>query len=555
MSTPVSASDPGSGALPDSVPADVLGVSLVERLFGRAGDQRPAYTHQDHLAGVEDTVTWAELVTRAGVVAAHLRRAAEPGDRIAIVAAQEIAYPVAFFGVLAAGMTAVPLMDPASRGLGRRLAGILEDCSASLVLTSRRVADRVREFVPAERLVVADELSGPPAEPVLPAPEAPAYLQYTSGSTRDPAGVVIPHRAVAAACWQASVAYAVGPDTTCAGWIPFFHDMGLVQLLCLPAFAGCRSVFMAPLEFVHRPQRWLRQLADYPDVFTAAPNFAFDLAAVEPPPDGLDLSRVRVALNGSEPVRPETVARFQEVFGPLGFRREAHRPSYGLAEATVYVTSAGEEGPVSAVFDRAKLAAGEAVETEGGQELVSVGRPVGQQVRTVADGRVVPDGTVGEVWVHGPHLGTGYWAREDDTFDAHLEGHGGWLRTGDLGVWHRGELYLTGRLKDVIVVDGRNYHPHDLEVTAEQAHPAVRRGRVAAFGVTGEAGEGAAVAAEWTGEANPTEVRRAVLRAVSGEYGLTLRDVRLVDPGALPRTSSGKVARAAARARYGDARG
>ncbi|PFG50920.1 acyl-CoA synthetase (AMP-forming)/AMP-acid ligase II [Amycolatopsis sulphurea] len=537
------------------MPDDVLRVSLVERLFARADDERPAYTHQDHLAAIEDTVSWAELVHRAGVVAAHLRAAARPGDRIAIVAAQEIAYPVAFFGVLAAGMTAVPLMDPAGSGLGRRLAVILDDCAATLVLTSRRAVDRVRGFVPADRLVIVDELTGAPAEPVRPGPEDPAYLQYTSGSTRDPAGVVIPHRAVAAACWQASLAYEVGPETTCAGWIPFFHDMGLIQLLCLPAFAGCRSVFMAPLEFVHRPQRWLRQLAGYPEVFTAAPNFAFDLAAAEPLPEGLDLSGVRVALNGSEPVRPSTVARFQEVFGPLGFRREAHRPSYGLAEATVYVTSAGPEGPVSATFDRAKLAAGKAVETEGGQEIVSVGRPIGQRVRTVAEGRVLPDGVVGEVWVHGPHVGTGYWARADDTFDAWLEGHGGWLRTGDLGVWHRGELYLTGRLKDLIVVDGRNYHPQDLEATAEQAHPALRRGRVAAFAVTGEAGEGAVVAAEWTGEADPVAVRRAILRAVSAEYGLTLRAVRLVERGGLPRTSSGKVARAAARARYGGGRG
>ncbi|MDT8911258.1 fatty acyl-AMP ligase [Amycolatopsis sp. PS_44_ISF1] len=540
---------------PVSVPEDVLGVSLVELLFSRSDDHRPAFTHQDHTAGVDETLTWAELVARVAVVAARLREVAAPGDRVAVIAAQELAYPVAFFGVLAAGMTAVPLMDPAGAGLGRRLAGTLADCSASLVLTSRRAVDRVRPIAASQRLLVVDELSGPPAEPVRPDPEAPAYLQYTSGSTRDPAGVVIPHRALAAACWQACLAYSVGPGTTCAGWIPFFHDMGLVQLLCVPVYAGCHSVFMSPVEFVHRPERWLRQLSDHPDVFTAAPNFAFDLAAAAPPPADLDLSGVRIALNGSEPVRPATVERFQEVFGPLGFRREAHRPSYGLAEATVYVTSAGPEGPTSAVFDREALAAGQAVVVEGGQELVSVGHPVGQRVRVVRDGEVAPDGAVGEVWVHGPHVGSGYWGREDDTFDASLEGHGGWLRTGDLGVWHDGRLFLTGRLKDLIVVDGRNYHPQDLELTAEQAHPAVRRGRVAAFGVTGGEGEGAVVAAEWTGDADETEVRRAVLRAVSREYGLTLRRVTLAAPGSLPRTSSGKVARSAARARYGDGRG
>ena len=544
-------------AAPVSVPDEVLRASIVERLFSRAADERPVFTHQDHAAGAEETLTWAELVSRVGVVSARLRELAEPGDRVAVVAAQELAYPVAFFGVLAAGMVAVPLMDPASRALGERLTGILADCAAAVVLTSRRSVRRVREFVPDGQVVVVEELSGPGAEPAAVLPESAAYLQYTSGSTRDPAGVVIPHRAVVASCWQASLAYDVGESTTCAGWIPFFHDMGLIQLLCVPVYAGCRSVFMAPLEFVRRPERWLRQMSDYPDVFTAAPNFAFDLAAEAAPPDGLDLSGVRTALNGSEQVRPGTIARFQEAFGQYGFRREAHRPSYGLAEATVYVASAGPEGPTITTFDREALAAGTAVEAVRGQELVSVGRAVGQLLRVVREGRSVTDGTVGEVWVHGPHVGTGYWSRADDTFGAWLEGHGGWLRTGDLGVLHEDQLYLTGRLKDLIVVDGRNFYAHDLEATVERAHPAVRRGRVAAFGVADDRGEGAVVVTEWAPdlEADGTRVRRAVLRAVSLEYGLTLRAVQLVSPGALPRTSSGKVARSAARTRYGDGRG
>jgi acyl-CoA synthetase (AMP-forming)/AMP-acid ligase II len=548
-----------------NVPEEVLRTSIVECLFARAADDRPLFTHQDHAAGAEHTVTWAEFAARVRVVAGELRRVAEPGERVAILAGQDLNYPLAFFAALAAGLVAVPLMAPSSRSQRARLTGVLADCGARVWLTSSVAAERVREAGDHDHLVVVDEVTGPGADPVPVGPETPAYLQYTSGSTREPAGAVIPHRAIAAACWQGSRAYAVDEGTTCAGWIPFFHDMGLIQLLCLPVFAGGRSVFMAPAEFVHRPQRWLRQLHDYPAVFTAAPNFAFDLAAdaAAEAGDDLDLSGVRVALNGSEPVRPRTVERFRAVFGPRGFRPEAHRPSYGLAEATVYVASAGPEGPRGAVFDRDALAQGRAVEVTDGQELVSVGRPVGQLVRIVRDGLARPDGEVGEIWLHGPNVATGYWGRGDSAaFDATLDGLRGWLRTGDLGVVHRGDLYITGRIKDLIVVDGRNFHPQDIEAAAGEAHPAVRRDRVAAFSVTDAAGEGAAVVAEWARDADGSDVKadvkevtRAVLRAVSREHDLTLRSVRLVPSGGLPRTSSGKVARSAAKARYGESRG
>ncbi|MEU4521891.1 fatty acyl-AMP ligase [Amycolatopsis sp. NPDC024027] len=540
---------------PATVPEAVLRTSIVACLFARADDDRPLFTHQDHVRGVEHTLTWAEFAARVRVVAGELRRVAGPGERVAILAGQDLAYPLAFFGALAAGLIAVPLMAPSSPAQAGRLAGVLADSGARVWLTSSAAAPGLPAH---ESVVVVDELTGPGADPVPVPPDSPAYLQYTSGSTREPAGAVIPHRAIVAACWQGSLAYAVDEGTTCAGWIPFFHDMGLIQLLCLPVFSGGRSVFMAPAEFVHRPARWLRQLAGYPAVFTAAPNFAYDLAAEAGAGEDLDLSDVRVALNGSEPVRPRTIERFHEVFGPRGFRREAHRPSYGLAEATVYVASAGEEGPRGAVFDREALAQGRAVETDGGQELVSVGRPVGQLVRIVRDGREQPEGLVGEIWVHGPNVAAGYWGRGDATaFGAELDGLAGWLRTGDLGVVHRGDLYVTGRLKDLIVIDGRNFHPQDIEAAAAEAHPAIRRDRVAAFGVSDSGGEGAVVVAERArgADADDREVTRAVLRAVSREHGLTLRAVRLVPSGGLPRTSSGKVARSAAKARYGGDRG
>ncbi|MTD59474.1 fatty acyl-AMP ligase [Amycolatopsis pithecellobii] len=540
------------------VPEEVLRTPLLSLLFARAADERPAFTFED-AAGAEHTLTWGEFTHRVRVVARRLGELAAPGDRVAIVAPQDLSYPVAFFGALAAGLVAVPLFDPVGRSHRGRLVSALADSGATIWLTSAKARDRVRELGEPEHLLVVDEIDGDGSDPVPVEPDAAAYLQYTSGSTREPAGAIITHRALAASCWQVATAYDVDESVTCAGWIPFFHDMGLIQLMCIPVFTGARSAFMAPAEFVRRPERWLRQLSGYPNVFTAAPNFAYDLAVEAASRDGLDLSGVRVALNGSEPVRPRTVEEFQKAFGPYGFRREACRPSYGLAEATVYVASAGPEGPTITAFDRTALSHGQAVEVgpefADRQELVSVGRPVGQLVRIVHNGQIRPEGVMGEIWVYGPHVAAGYWRREDDAFDGRLDGLDGWLRTGDLGVFHRGELYITGRIKDLIVIDGRNHYPQDIEATAAQAHPAIRRDRVAAFGVNDARGEGVVVVAERLrdAEAVPKDVSRAILRAVGREHEIAVRSVQLVEPGALPRTSSGKVARSATKERYAPA--
>jgi acyl-CoA synthetase (AMP-forming)/AMP-acid ligase II len=560
------------------VPDEVLSSSLVDRLVTRASSDRPAFTYLDYPPGdevVERTLTWAGLVQRVRSVAQRLRELAVPGSRVAIVAPQDLSYPIAFLSVLYAGLVAVPLFDPVIRAHRARLVAALTDCTPDIWLTSTRTLARVEEFAgkstfPPAHVVAVEGIEGSGVGPAEIGVDDPAYLQYTSGSTREPAGAVITHRALSASCWQVSQAYTVDDAVTCAGWIPFFHDMGLIQLLCLPVFTGARSVFMAPVEFVRRPERWLRQLSEYPNVFTAAPNFAFDLAAETVPPplrDGLDLSGVRVALNGSEPVRPETIAAFDAAFGPCGFKPEAHRPSYGLAEATVYVASAGSEGPTITGFDRAALSTGQAVEVSPDsadrQELVSVGRPLGQSVHIVDQHsrQIQPDGTMGEIWVHGPHVAAGYWNRSDDSFDARISGAGvppeGWLRTGDLGVVHRGRLYVTGRIKDLVIIDGRNHYPEDIEATVARAHPAIRPDRIAAFAIPAAEGEGVVVVAERARDTDgdPEEVARAVRRAVSQEHDVALRAFHLVPVGAVPRTSSGKVSRSAARARYGDGHG
>ncbi|QFU91888.1 fatty acyl-AMP ligase [Amycolatopsis sp. YIM 10] len=564
--------------MPDQHPAFSRLELVSASLAARAGDNGPAFTFIDYLdapEGTEHTLSWAELDRRARAVAARLTEVSAPGERVALLCPQNLDYVTGFFGALYAGMVAVPLFAPEVSSHAARLVGALADCDPEVWLTSESATPGLRELLdrhPVPRpkqLLAVDSLPEQDFEPVRVSAEQPAYLQYTSGSTRKPAGAVITHRALAANVRQVRAAFGVDENSTCAGWLPLFHDMGLVNLVALPAGAGCRSVFTTPFAFIRKPARWLRMISAYPGVITAAPNFAFDYAARSAGEDlaGLDLSRVEVMINGSEPIRPETVDAFLAATGPLGFRATAHRPSYGLAEATVLVsTTVTGEVPKTTTFDRTRLGPGERTAVVPGDDdraapLVSVGHAVGQALRIVVDGREVPDGVVGEIWLHGPNLAAGYWRQADrsaEAFDGYLiEGApaAGWLRTGDLGVRHDGELYITGRLKDLIIVDGTNHYPQDIEVTVQQAHPAIRRDRLAAFAVERDGHEGPVVVAEHTTRVKLDDelrgdVGRQARAAVSRRHDLRLLDFVLVPPGTVTRTSSGKIARAAMRRRY-----
>jgi fatty acid CoA ligase FadD32 len=564
-----------------------LGVEpLVASLARRANLDRPAFTHIDYSverAGVPRTLRWPELYARVLAVAARVHEVAGPGDRVAVLCPQDLNYPVGFFGALAAGTIAVPLFAPEASSHAGRLVGALADCAATAWLTTEDALESVRALlddprIPRPAAVIAvdgvDLAAAAGFEPAAVELSAPAYLQYTSGSTRDPAGAVITHEAVVTNVLQGSAAFGLDEDSTSVGWLPFFHDMGLMLMVCLPAVTGARSVFSTPFDFVAHPKRWLEALASHPNVVTAAPNFAFEyaierLSAADRAK--LDLSGVRVMMNGAEPIRATTVERFQECFGPCGLAADAHRPSYGLAEATVFVTTSAAAGPPRITsFSRAALMAGRAAAPSGDADpirLVSAGTPVGQHVCIVDPHDCVarPDGEVGEIWVRGRNIAIGYWGqaeRSAEVFDAHLVGGGdllpadGWLRTGDLGVRHEGELYITGRLKDVIIVDGKNHYPQDIEETVQQAHPAVRAGRVAAFGLpVEEGGEAIVVVLERArGEAaagvDAGEIARAVRRAVSQAHDLKLREVQVLEGSRVLRTSSGKIARTANRQRY-----
>ncbi|WP_367318915.1 fatty acyl-AMP ligase [Streptomyces sp. HUAS ZL42] len=552
------------------------------RHWAETAPDRRAFTFVDHPApqsrGVHRTLTWRRVDARVQALAARLAEEAEPGSRVALLCPQGMEYVTAFLAAPAAGLVAVPLYPPGLPGHDGRLSAVLADARPAVVVTTSRFLDEVRDFCAGTpvRIVVADRVPDAAAgdrPPVTPDETTIAYLQYTSGSTRTPAGVAITHANVVANARQALTAYgADAHPVTCVGWLPLYHDMGLVLSVAAPVVRGLLSVLMDPVAFLHEPVRWLRLLATHPRAVSAAPNFAYDYCAsavTDIQKADVRLDGVAALINGSEPVRPGTSDRFHAAFAAQGLAAETHCPSYGLAEATVFVSAARPGEPLRRfALDRDALAAGKALPARPDDPravlLAGCGTPAGQRVRIAdpASRALLSEGEIGEIWVQGPNVGRGYWNREQHTrrvFGARFadarETPGGWLRTGDLGTVLEGQLIVTGRLKDLIVVDGRNHYPQDVEATAQDAHPAVRRDRLAAFGVPGGSGERVVVVAEHVrstslAEIDVPDLGRAVRAAVSSRHGLGLADVVLVPPGTVPRTSSGKVSRALTRERY-----
>ncbi len=555
----------------------------------------PAFTYVDFAVeskGRHITVTWAELDHRVRVMAEVLFRAGVTGERVAVVAPQGLEYVIGFLGALRVGAVAVPLFPPSLPGHDQRLASALIDARPACLLTTGGEQAAIADFCADKglpdvpRTIVTDGPEFAEAAAGLasgtaslrPGPESCAYLQYTSGSTRTPSGVEITHANIVANARQALQAFDIHRDRNhVVSWLPFFHDMGLVLAVALPIVGGIHSVVTDPLAFVQQPARWLRLLADHRGAVTAAPNFAYDYCARRVKDEdrlGLRLHHVAVMINGSEPIRSDTLTGFQRAFAASGVRPEAMRPSYGLAEATVFVsTSPTGEVPRVTAFDRELLGRGTARPVTGAAavtvtELVACGRPVGQEV-VVADAetcRRLPDGEVGEIWVRGPNVARGYWHSPDrsaETFAAVLVDDpsisagttGRWLRTGDLGVLCDGHLYVTGRIKDLIIVDGTNHYPQDIEATVQEAHAIIRYDHVAAFALTVDGEERLVIVAEHSRHiADPGAERdvaaRAARAAVAVGHGTPVHDFVLAPPGTVPRTSSGKVARSACRQLY-----
>ena len=563
--------------------------SLVEALRFRAARQPEARAFTFLGNGGEPCLTYGELDRRARAIAARLQAEGMCGQRVLLLHVPGLDFIAALYGCFYAGAVAVPAYLPEATRAARalpRLRAILDDTEAALVLTTTSLIGsdaRAIEEAPelrARRLMTSDTLAaGDGSAWIEPAAfdAGPAFLQYTSGSTSTPRGVVVTHRQALANLRMIHAAFRpdVDLDATKDGspctvmWLPFYHDMGLVGGILMTPYMGGHTVLMSPLDFLRRPIGWLRAIARFRADYSACPNFGLELCArkaADADLAGLDLGSLDVLIVGAEPVRPETLRRFESAFGPSGFRSEAIRPAFGLAEAVLAV-SARREGEALSIrsFDAAALRANRAVlaPRDHGRTLVSAGKPILETRVAIVD----PDtheacspGGVGEIWVAGPSVAQGYWnraAESEETFAARLAGsaEGPFLRTGDLGFWCEDELYIAGRLKDLVIVRGQNIHPIDVEASIEACHPRARASAVLAIDV--DDGEALAILAEVDTRGLPGEPieRKAALDAILA----TIRDgvahahrvpvalAGLVRLSSLPRTSSGKIRRAAAR--------
>ncbi|WP_273733768.1 AMP-binding protein [Mycolicibacterium septicum] len=567
--------------------------SILSMLHARAS-LRPddvAFTFTDYAvdpAGIDETLTWSQLSRRTMNVAREVRLHGSVGDRAVILAPQGLEYILAFLGSMQAGLVAVPLPMPHRGSSHDRVSAVFTDTKPSVVLTTSAVAEDVGDYVDQSRMNTAPKIvaidglrldadgpdgfdSGTTEFP------ATAYLQYSSGSTRLPTGVMISHRNLQANFEQlmrglfADTNVKTSTNMTIVSWLPFYHDMGLVLGVCAPILGGYSAALTSPVSFLERPARWVRALAENPGAFSAAPNFAFDLAARKTKDAdlaGLDLGGVAGIINGAERVEPATLERFADRFAHFNFREHMLRPSYGLAEATVFVAT-GTWSDLSQVaqFDVDELAAGRVRRCAAGKgsALVKYSLPQSPVVRIVdvdTNTECAQD-VVGEIWVHGDNVAAGYWSRspeEQQCFGATLAAPtpgtpaGPWLKTGDLGFVSEGDLFVVGRIKDLLIIRGRNHYPEDIEATVQQ----ITGGRVAAISVpvnsteklvtvieVKKRGESTIEAVHWL-----KEIKSDVTSAISNAHGLNVGDLVLVSPGSIPTTTSGKVRRAACVEQY-----
>lgn len=527
--------------------------------------------------GREDgSLTFAQLQRRARTIAAHLAEHVVPGDRVVLLVPPGLDYVAAFFGCLLAGAVAVPAYPPNPRRADPRVARIVADCGARLALASDALMARLDgwlaltpelaglTWLDASRLAHGDA-SGWRAPHVTGA--SLAMLQYTSGSTGDPRGVMLAHSNLLHNSATIHHVSAHRPGDNGVFWLPPFHDMGLIGGILQPVYAGLSAALMAPATFLQRPVRWLEAMSRYRATTSGAPNFAYDLC-VERITDeeraSLDLSAWRTSFNGAEPIRADTIARFSEAFSRSGLRRDVILPCYGLAEGTLLVSGGpAERAPLLVHADRRALESGELREPNAGAAeavLVASGRPVADEIVAIVDpdrGVRCTEGDVGEIWVAGASVAAGYWNRPDataSTFQARLAGSdASFLRTGDLGVLVGGQLVVTGRLKDLVILEGRNYYAHDIEVAAERSHPSLRAGYSAAFSVPGDSRERLVLVAEVTRH-HRSEEDSALFQAIRTELAATIGvvpdEIILIRQNTIPRTSSGKIQRRASRVAY-----
>ncbi len=562
--------------------------------------QRAAYRPHDRAftflvdgENEELNITYAELDRKARTLGAWLMDRGMVGKRVLLLYPSGLDFIAAFMGCLYGGAIAVPAYPPRKNRSVERIEAIAADADASVALTTRDVLDRfdgLRAAAPSlENLIwkVDSELEPQWADrwerPDIDG-DTLAFLQYTSGSTGTPKGVMLSHENLLHNSLRIMQAFEITRSQSGVFWLPSFHDMGLIGGILVPLYGGKFNVLMSPVAFLQKPLRWLQAISKYRATISGGPNFAYELCVRKTTPEqraALDLSSWSLAFNGAEPVRAETIDAFCEAFAPSGFRRQAFYPCYGLAESTLMVTGGMKfESPVIRSFDAASIETGAAVarpdNATGVRRLVGSGRELDGQDVLIVDPQTceaLPPGRVGEIWVSGPSVAQGYWNRPDvsqATFGAMLSqaepassgqvvakwrpNPGPYLRTGDLGFFDDGELFVAGRLKDLIIIRGRNHYPQDIEHAVEEASGLIRAGSVAAFAVDVDERERVVVVAEVErGKRDAAEVAEAfeaIRKRLATEHELAVEAIVLVRPNSIPKTSSGKIQRHACKKQF-----
>jgi acyl-CoA synthetase (AMP-forming)/AMP-acid ligase II len=547
--------------------------SLVTLLARRAESDRDkrAYVFLSDRGQEEAALTFRELHDAANALAARLGGTAQQGDRALLVFPPGLEFLVAFFGCLIARVIAVPMMMPRRNSARDSSAAILSNCEPALALTSSAFALRadLRARFQREQLQwLPVDLA--PAGPVAaafaePEPHDIAFLQYTSGSTSDPKGVAVSHANLLANLEMIRIALGNTSRSTYVNWVPLYHDMGMILNALQALYVGATCVLMAPNAFMQRPLNWLRAISQYRAEVGCSPNFGYDLCVSRYRPEqmqGIDLSSWKIALNGAEPVRAETIEKFIATFAGHGFDPHAAFPAYGMAEATLLI-SGGKRGAghIARTVSRSALQEHQAMappDAADAQVLVGCGRAlIGEAIAIVEPEtaeRLPPD-RIGEIWVSGPNVARAYWRNDDATraaLQARIAGEGNqadWLRTGDLGFLDQtGELFITGRIKDLLIIRGINHYPQDIERTVQSLDPALRQNCGAAFSAPDEAGEEMLVIVQEVERTarNSIDLAETIARVrerVADQHELSARHIVLIGPGTLPKTTSGKIQR------------
>lgn len=551
-------------------------VELVRYRSIHQANQR-AFTFLTNGETEEVHITYGELDKKARAIGTVLQQAGAKGERALLLHPPGLEYIAAFLGCLYAEVIAIPTYPPRPNQSLSRLEKIIADAQAKVVLTTTQLLSSFKQqfaripdleklsWIATDNLTEA-LLAAKWQQPLTKA-DTLAFLQYTSGSTATPRGVMVSHGNLIHNEQIIYQSFQFTERSIVLGWLPFYHDMGLIGNMLQPLYAGVPCIFMSPVAFLQKPLRWLKAIARYKATISGGPNFAYDLCTRKITPEQrseLDLSSWEVAFNGAEPVRQETIEQFTAAFESCGFRQEAFYPCYGMAEATLFVSGGLKtEIPQISRVKKTALEQNKIVVATNEQKdvkaFVSCGQAILDQKIVIANPERLTKCSadeVGEIWVSGSSIAKGYWNRPletQQTFQAKLEDEVGesFLRTGDLGFIQNGNLFVTGRLKDLIIIRGHNYYPQDIEQTSEQSHPALRSSCVAAFGVEVNSVERLVIVQEvertYLRQLDVNEVTAAIRQAISKQHDLQVYAVLLLKTATIPKTSSGKIQRNACR--------